>query len=178
MMSDMNGQAVSAKHKAMVVLAGVGIFWLTFGILAFLSLLLPLNPPAFLWVETADVSVLSPRAFLSYLAVLLAAIFAGWSLPNKGWAYGVVTSVCTQLPAVGPSFITMSRLSLDLLRNPDMIYQGPGVTPLWLVTVLMPLVVAVALGAMGGFCGQWLHQRLRRQAPTAFLPPTDDGESG
>ena len=176
MTSRVNGDMPSAKEKALTVVAGVGVFWLSWGVLGFLYVLLPLIPPDFLWVQSGDVSVLSPRAFLSYFAVLLAAMFVGWSLPTKGSVYGVVTGVCTQLPGVGPSFIAMTRLSLDLWRNPDMIFAGAGsaqagITQLWLVTVLMPLTVAVAVGAVGGFCGRRLHQRLRSPSRTHLARP-------
>ena len=178
MTSALNGVGSSAKEKALTVVAGVGVFWLSWGVLGFLYVLLPLDPLPFLWVQSGDVSVLSPRAFLSYLAVLGAAVFVGWSLPTKGWVYGVVTGVCTQLPGVGPSFITMTRLSLDLWRNPDMIFAGAasaqeGITQLWLVTVLMPLAVAVAVGAVGGFCGRRLRQRLRSPSRTDLPAPAD-----
>lgn len=181
-MSVLNGEAASSKQKAMVVLAGVGVFWLSWGVLSFLYVLLPLHPLDFLWVQTAEVSLLSPRAFFSYLAVLLAAVFVGWWLPGKGWLHGAATGVCTQLPAIGPSFITISRLSLDLLRSPDMVFAGPGTPPLgvmrlWLVTVLMPLVVGLALGAVGGLSGRWLHQRVRAQSQPDLPTPAQRDRS-
>ncbi len=153
----------SATEKATPILSGVGIDVLCYGALATVLVLIPV-PVSFLHTEVSGISVLSPRLFLSYLAILAGATFVGWSLPRSAWLYGLVTGLCTQLAGVGPSTITLSRLSVDLLRNSDDIYQGPGNPPLgiaeqWLIVVLMPVVVSATIGAVGGFCGGWLRRR-------------------
>jgi hypothetical protein len=163
MMDATRSDGGSARDNAMPILAGVGIYALCYGALATLLVLIPL-PVSFLYVQVCEISVLSPRVSLSYLGILAGATFVGWSLPRSAWLYGLVTGLCTQLAGVGPTTMTLSRLSIDLLRNPDTIYQGPGNPPLgiaeqWLIIVLMPVAVSATVGAVGGFCGRWLRQR-------------------
>jgi len=159
----------STGDKVTVVLASLGLRGLCYGVFTTLLAMIPL-PLWFLYIEVAEVSVLSPRVFFSYLAIVVAAAFAGWSLPTKGWLYGLIAGACGQLAGVGPSIVALSRLWVNLRGNPDIIYQLAGNPPLgiveqWLIFVLIPLVAGAALGAAGGFVGQLL--RGRRQARSA-----------
>jgi hypothetical protein len=163
MMDTTRAEGGSAREKALFVLAGIGLHGLCYGALVTLFVLIPV-PVSFLYVQISEVSVLSPRLFLSYVAIVAGATFVGWSLPRSAWFYGLITGLCTQWAGVGPNTVTLSRLSIDLLRNPDIIYQGPGNPPLgvaeqWLIIVLMPVVASATVGAVGGFCGRWLRLR-------------------
>jgi hypothetical protein len=171
----------SAREKGVLILAGVGVYVLCYGALMTLFVLIAV-PVSVLYVQISEVSVLSPGLFLSYVAIVAGATFVGWSVPRSAWLYGLFTGLCTQLAGVGPSTVTLSRLSIDLLRNPDIIHQGPGNPPLgvaeqWLVVVLMPVVLSAALGAVGGLFGGWLRRRnaLRSRATVDATASVEEG---
>lgn len=170
-MDAIRAEVGSVREKALFILAGVGVYVLCYGALMTLFVLIAV-PVSVLYVQISEVSVLSPGLFLSYVAIVGGATFVGWSVPKSAWLHGVITGLCTQLAGVGPSTVTLSRLSIDLLRNPDIIHEGPGNPPLgvaeqWLIVVLIPVAVSAALGAVGGFCGGWLRRRKESR-----LPPT------
>jgi hypothetical protein len=161
----------SASKKATVILAGVGVYVLCYGALSTVFALIPL-PVAFLYAQFSGVPVLAPRLFVAGLAILAGAAFVGWTLPRCAWLYGLLTGLCQQLPGVGSSTVTLSRVSIDLLRNPDIVYEGPGNPPLgiaeeWLIIVVMPVALAATLGVVGGLCGRWLRQRRDSRFPAS-----------
>jgi hypothetical protein len=153
----------SATGKALFILAGIGVYLLCYAGLSTLFTLIPL-PVSFLYAQFSGVPVLAPRLFLAGLAIFAGGTFVGWTLPRSAWLYGLLTGLCQQLPGVGSSTVTLSLVSIDLVRNPDIIYEGPGNPPLgiaqeWLIIVVMPVALAATLGALGGFCGRRLRQR-------------------
>jgi hypothetical protein len=155
--------ATSASTKAMIILASLGLQGLCYGVFATLLAVIPLPFP-FLYAHVSEVSVVSPRAVLAYLATVVAAAFAGWSVLRKGWFYGLIVGACAHLASIGPSSVSLARLWINLHHNPDIIYQAPGNPPLgvpeqWLIVVVMPAVAAAGLGAAGGLVGQWLRSR-------------------
>lgn len=165
----------------MVILAGVGFYGLCYGVLTTLFASIPL-PVSFLYVQFSGVSVLSPRVFLAYVAILAGAAFVGWSLPRRAGLYGLIAALCTRLAGLGPSAVTLSHLSINLLRNPDIIHQGPGDPPLgvgeqWLIILVMPVAISAAVGAVGGFCGGWLRGRrgLRSRPTVDAAASLEDG---
>ncbi len=51
-----------------------------------------------------------------------------------------------------------------------------GIAEQWLILVLMPVVAAAALGAVGGLLGQWL--RARRESPAKVDLRASPGQGG
>ncbi len=153
----------SASTRATVTLASVGLQALCYAVFATLLAMFPL-PFWFLYVEVSEVSVLSPQAVLSYLAIVVGAAFAGWSLRRRGWLYGLIVGASTHLASIGLSIVSLTQMWVALRRDLQIIYQAPGNPALgipeqWLVIVLMPVVAGAALGAAGGLLGQWLRGR-------------------
>jgi putative membrane protein (TIGR04086 family) len=169
----------SASGKAMVILASLGLQGLCYAVFATILATIQL-PLWFLYVEVSGVSVLSPRAVFSYIAILVAGAFAGWSLRSKEWLYGLIVGACTHLGSIGPSIANLSRLWITLLREPDISYQAPGNPPLgipeqWLIIVLTPVVAAATLGAAGGLLGQWLRGRKESRSRDDLQAPPEQG---
>jgi putative membrane protein (TIGR04086 family) len=169
----------SASTKATVTLASVGLQALCYAVFAMLLPMFPL-PFWFLYVEVSEVSLLSPRAVLSYLAIVVAAAFAGWSLRRKEWLYGLIVGASTRLGSIGLSVVSLTQMWVALRRDPQIIYQAPGnlafgIPERWLVIVLMPVVAGGALGAAGGLLGRWLRgQRGLRSGVDLHASPDEE----
>ena len=94
-----------------------------------------------------------------YLALLAGTLLIGWFARERSWLLGLIGGLCMEGPAVLTHWIRELRLSWEAPWYPSTGFGSPAPMP-DLVATFSPLLIAAALGAVGGFCGQLLRRRL------------------
>lgn len=138
-------RTVAAGRMVMLLLLAIGLYrllgrWLSLALLP-VQLLFSLRPG---W----------------YVALVVAAVVIGWFTRRRSWLLGLIGALCMDGPGILAVSIRAVRLSLEPPWDPSTAFGSPAHMP-DLLPRLSAVLIAAALGTIGGFCGQRLRRRLR-----------------
>ena len=88
-----------------------------------------------------------------YLALLAGTLLIGWFARRRSWLLGLIGGLCMQGPGILVESIRVVRVSRELSGYPFTVAGPPAPMP-DLIATFSPLLIAAAVGAIGGFCGQ------------------------
>lgn len=163
---------MSMKEKAMVFLAGIGVYTVAAGALAAMYGFVGYYVILYLGVPSTDMRVLTSRMILPYLALVPAGMLVGWLIRTRAWLYGFLLGIVIHWPGAALTTISLLPTKVALYRDPaNTVYAGPGTPSLgvagsWFVMLGLPAILAPALAALGSFLGQRLYEQARTGSST------------